>query len=627
MEKTEKLLRLPIWDSASYPEDGSASEQIRVSYERARSVIQHAGMTTRDIVTLSPKFRAFYTDFLVTVDTAAATILGAHWNLCMGTIASYAEEHPDSCNSYTREVLKELQEFRSVGEFMLTEAAHGLDACHLETTATYSHDGVFDLHTPSPMAAKSPAPASPEAGVPRIAVVFAQLIVNGERRGVRPFIVRLCDADAMAPGVTSRLLPRLQGPKYVERSITMFDHVRLELPALLGALDAPTDLRGDFFRQSHRLTVGTLCSSTSAIPMLRVASFVLGRYSQRRHRRHGTDSELSARAPTMSLAAAQHSPVLVALTLSSILEAYTTATWEAFCREEHTQVREGLACIYKAAVTVDSQSILSEMIDRCGWQGFDAHNQMFELASAFRESSVAEGDYLVQCIRLVSELLLGRYGIPKARNPTSLLAKHEYGVWKEAACQAKAITATDGSNRSEQFNAMLLPRCRKLVRAIGHRMAYEAAVDSPKVTAEMLRLYEATCMLDDAAWYVENTKFTSSKLDEHHAKAVRALLPSLGKLLDESGAAPWITSPVLDEERWVHFVKKLPEYTSGGYSGNRTATSSSRVRVDDGVWSDENHGSLSSPVDGKSQHLEEYLDNFAGFQPSSNIAARNCNCL
>lgn len=179
--------------------------------------------------------------------------------------------------------------------------------------------------------------------------------------------------------------------------------------------------------------------------------------------------------------------------------------------------------------------------------------------------------------------------------------------------------STDGSNRDDVFNAMLLPRCRKLVLAIGHRMAYEAAVDSSRVPIEMLRLYEATCMLEDPGWYVENTKFTSSKLDEHHAMVVRALLPSLDRLLDESGAAAWVTSPIVTEERWTDFVGKLPEYSSDGCSGK----SRSRVR------NNSNHSSMSESNVGDSGDPDEYseLEKLRASQPVSNLASRNCNCL
>jgi hypothetical protein len=40
------------------------------------------------------------------------------------------------------------------GQFCLTELGHGLDALHLETTATLLPDGCFDLHTPLERAAK-----------------------------------------------------------------------------------------------------------------------------------------------------------------------------------------------------------------------------------------------------------------------------------------------------------------------------------------------------------------------------------------------------------------------------------------------------------------------------------------
>lgn len=313
----------------------------------------------------------------------------------MGTIAAYAEDHSDS---YASEVLLELQEFRSVGEFMLTEVAHGSDASNLETTATYNNDGSFDLHTPNPMAAKSMPPTSPEAGMPRIAVVFAQLIVNGEHRGIRPFIVRLCDADKMAPGISSRLLPRRNGPKYVDHCITMFNHVRLEPSAFLGTLNAAKDLRGEPSRQVHRLTVGALCLAMSSIPILRVTAFVLGRYGQRQH---VAGPKLGEKVPKAYFAS-QHGPALVALTLSSVLEAYAATVWEEFCWEEQPQLRDSLAGIFKTAAAIDSQSVLKEITDRCGWQGLYTHNQITELASSFRGNWIAEGDFSLLCSRKYS---------------------------------------------------------------------------------------------------------------------------------------------------------------------------------------------------------------------------------
>lgn len=43
----------------------------------------------------------------------------------------------------------------------------------------------------------------PVAGIPRIAVVMAKLVVEGEDRGIRPFLVALGDGKEMCRGVTS----------------------------------------------------------------------------------------------------------------------------------------------------------------------------------------------------------------------------------------------------------------------------------------------------------------------------------------------------------------------------------------------------------------------------------------
>lgn len=47
-------------------------------------------------------------------------------------------------------------------------------------------------------------PTVPVLGRPCVAVVFAQLVVKNERRGIRPFLVTLNDGTFMCEGITSR---------------------------------------------------------------------------------------------------------------------------------------------------------------------------------------------------------------------------------------------------------------------------------------------------------------------------------------------------------------------------------------------------------------------------------------
>lgn len=47
-------------------------------------------------------------------------------------------------------------------------------------------------------------PTIPVLGRPCIAVVFSQLIVDGEHRGIRPFIVTINDGQYMSKGITAK---------------------------------------------------------------------------------------------------------------------------------------------------------------------------------------------------------------------------------------------------------------------------------------------------------------------------------------------------------------------------------------------------------------------------------------
>lgn len=107
---------------------------------------------------------------------------------------------------------------------MLSEVNHGLDASHIETTATVMATGEFELHTPHPGAAKLVngsvylsvmeayiviinrimAPTIPVADTPCIAIVFAKVFFNSQNHGIHPFLVPLNDGKRMHPGVSAR---------------------------------------------------------------------------------------------------------------------------------------------------------------------------------------------------------------------------------------------------------------------------------------------------------------------------------------------------------------------------------------------------------------------------------------
>lgn len=302
-----------------------------------------------------------------TPDSGAWTILTIHWNLCMGTISSFLSERPDLLP-----LLQALERFDICGEFLLTELGHGLDARNLETTATLQADGSFVLHTPHPGAAKTMPPSSPHSGMARTAIVFARLVVGGKDYGVRPFIVPLNDASgAMCRGVASTLFPARPGAKAIDHCSTSFCHVPLPAEALLGHLHGtPKDERREFLRAIHRVTVGALCLSTSNATVLRVAGCIAGRYSAQR--RVGAPKSV----PILSFST-QYGPIARILAHAVVFDNWAVSSTQMFLANVgNLDMQNVIGGVYKATVLSYTQKALSDLVDRCGWQGLYAHNQV-----------------------------------------------------------------------------------------------------------------------------------------------------------------------------------------------------------------------------------------------------------
>ncbi len=163
------------------------------------SNVKSIDLSAHDCTALTDKFWAMHWDNIAALDVAAFSILTIQYNLVAGALAPHAATRPE-----LRPLLKQILDFDISGQFLLTELAHGLDAPNLETTATLLPSGEFDLHTPRLEACKFMPPAAPFGGMPRVGLVFARLMVDGESRGIRPFIVVLGDGKTMSKGITTR---------------------------------------------------------------------------------------------------------------------------------------------------------------------------------------------------------------------------------------------------------------------------------------------------------------------------------------------------------------------------------------------------------------------------------------
>ncbi|KAB8237929.1 acyl-CoA dehydrogenase NM domain-like protein [Aspergillus alliaceus] len=525
-------------------------ERIHISYQRARAVARAYDLNISDVLHLTPKFWQLHQDLIAPVDYAAFSLLTIQFNLAAGTLAPFAVHNP-----HYKSLLDRILRFDVSAQYMLTEVGHGLDARNLETSATLLPNGEFDLHTPNLNAAKIMPPTWPRKSFPRVAVVFARLLASDEDRGLRPFIVWLNDGERMCDGVIAKMLPPRAGAKPLDHSITSFTHVRLPSSALLGSIERPSNERENFLSITWRLGVGALALTMSTIPMMKRSVFVAGKYSIHRQIL-GPETK-----PTSIISLrTQQQPILHGLAQIAVFEAYAEESILLF-QDPNLQptVRHAIGAIFKAVMSQAVHPTLYALSERCGARGLYAYNHIIESQLDCRVSSIAEGDTLALSIRLATELLLDRYQLPPARYSTCILAQHEKGLMAESRALLRGIA---GGHRSDEFNALILPRCQSIVEAVGHRMAYEAAAKAG-VPSDLLSLYKIGVMLHDPSWYVQHTNATRESMFAEESRALDAVLPRLNTLLDQTGAERYCTSPILSHDSWEAFVDQLETHGDG----------------------------------------------------------------
>lgn len=144
---------------------------------------------------------------------------------------------------------------------------------------------------------------------------------------------------------------------------------------MLGSPRKPANMRTQFLLATNRLGFGTLALSLSAIPGLRCAAFIVGKYSLRRTV-VGPEGSLK---PIISFRT-QQLPILHALAETAVIEPFANWITTKFADTSlDFSVRHGLAVIFKGAVLQYTQKSFANLLERCGAQGVFMHNQLVEM--------------------------------------------------------------------------------------------------------------------------------------------------------------------------------------------------------------------------------------------------------
>ncbi|KAG0699133.1 acyl-CoA oxidase [Suillus ampliporus] len=471
---------------------------------------------------VSPKYWAMMTDPIMSLDTAMYTILAAHVGLTIGTLSRHLHKRPD-----LRPLVNRLLRFDTVGIYLLTERGHGLDAFNIETTATKTPEG-FIINTPREEACKFMPASTPSFGIPKVALVMARLIIDGEDRGPRFFIVPVCNEHEMFEGVESiRLGPR-PGTSPLDFSITRFNHVHVPFSALVSS---------NIYDHSLPTSPWRRAVTAPWISSIKAAAFIAGRYSMHRSLvGKGTNP-----VPIITFRTQQW-PIAHATAVGLVMSNwFPMAAKQTADKSVDHRVRHGFAVIVKTTACRHFQRCVPEVAERCGAQGTFEHNYMARIENDGKGVIIAEGDVLTLCIRLFSELLLQRYKMPLPDPSESLLAQHAASILEE---NISLLGSLRGGHRSESFNSLILPQAELAIEAMGHALAYSAGLKSglPK---PILDVYECAVIRRDPAWYSENAGLTRILQRIREDEAVTSTIPDL----DTTSTA------------WKEYYETMPVFT------------------------------------------------------------------
>src|SRR3954447_20329897 len=203
--------------------------------------------------------------------------------------------------SHHRELLPAIMTVELPGCFAMTESGHGSDVQRLRTRAVYDADAAeFVIDTPDESARKDYIGNAARDG--RMAVVFAQLEVDGEEHGVHALLVPLRDEDGdTLPGVTIEDCGDKIGLNGVDNGRIAFEGVRVPRTALLdrygkvtedGSYESPIENKNRrFFTMIGTLIQGRVSVSGAGLSATKSALTIAVRYGLRRKQFGPPDSD------------------------------------------------------------------------------------------------------------------------------------------------------------------------------------------------------------------------------------------------------------------------------------------------------------------------------------------------
>ncbi|GAA3815926.1 acyl-CoA dehydrogenase family protein [Nocardioides panacisoli] len=319
--------------------------------------------------------------------------------------------------------LADLIKGKLLGCFAMTETGHGSNVQALGTVATYdqgSDEFVIDTTT----AAATKDYIGNAARHARVAVVFAQLDVGGERHGVHALVVPIRDEQGeVLPGVEISDDGLKMGLNGVDNGRISFQGVRVPRDALLDRFATVSEdgtysseienPSRRFFTMLGTLVQGRTCVGAAGISAAKVALTIAVEYGDRRRQFEATSDDEEERL----LDYGQHQRRLLPLVartyaLSFAQEVLTSRLHDVFSGITTDEVSrrhlESRAAGTKALATWHATRTIQECREACGGAGYLAVNRFTALKADTDVFTTFEGDNTV-LLQLVAKGLLTDY--------------------------------------------------------------------------------------------------------------------------------------------------------------------------------------------------------------------------
>lgn len=313
--------------------------------------------------------------------------------------------------------LEDLINLKLPGCFAMTETGHGSNVRGLETTATYHHETQsITIHSPNFQSGKEYIGNAMHS---RMAVVFAQLIVNGKDEGVHAVLVPIRDRDHnLLPGIRVEDCGYKMGLNGVDNGRLWFDQVIVPKENLLnkyGDIDENGNYQSPienpskrFFTMLGALVAGRVSIAIAGNTAAKSALSIAVKYALKRRQFAPKDGEKE----TLIMDYPTHQRrLLPKLAKSYALNFALHDLKKLYAQQYHSgEMREveTLAAGLKSYASWHCTETVQEAREACGGKGYLAENRLADIKADTDIFTTFEGDNYV-LMQLVSKSLLSEF--------------------------------------------------------------------------------------------------------------------------------------------------------------------------------------------------------------------------